>query len=95
MKNAKKLNTNIVGPPRPGFKWGDIQEAVGKSIESIDFGEEKSSPLKHESEAIIFHFTDGTSMSIVIGSNASNLIGSKVSKASDVHTDIMIFWDTN
>ena len=87
------LFPEFAGPPRPEYKLGEIKQAEGKTIQSIEFGEEPIHPDKHQSEGIIIHFTDGTSMTIRVGSNASNLSYEFDGLApKDVHTDLMIFW---
>ena len=66
---------------------------VEKIIERIEFGEKEFHKDLHLSEAMNIFFTDGTSITIQIGSNAFN-IGSKYENISpsDIHTYIMIFW---
>jgi hypothetical protein len=80
-------------PPRPEFKLFEAQKMVGKTIERIEFGEKEFDKNLHLSEAINLFFTDGTSTTIQIGSNASN-ISDKYDNISpsNIHTDIMIFW---
>jgi hypothetical protein len=46
----------------------------------------------HEAEALVFHFTDGTALSIEIGSNARDLSASRDLTPPDVHADLMPFW---
>jgi len=70
-----------------------VTKAEGKTIEKIEYGKQQSSPKSHKSEGLIFHFTDGTSMSVIIGSNAQNLSSDHEDiKPNDVHTDLMFFW---
>ena len=83
----------LVGPPRPEFKLDDLRQAEGKTIQSVEFGEEASHPDVHESEAIVLHFTDGSALCIRVGSNASNLaIDLAGLSPPDFHTDLMVFW---
>ena len=92
--DAKDQNPTIVGPPRPDLKTERIEKAVGKTIAAVEYGAEASLPeWKHEGEAMVLHFTDGTALSIEIGSNAKNL-GSKHPglKPGDVHTDLVPMW---
>ena len=87
------LFPKFVGPPQPEFKLEKIKRAEGKTIESIDFGVEPIHPDKHQSEGIVIHFVDGSSMAIVVGSNAMNLSTQfKGLKPEDVSTDLMIIW---
>jgi hypothetical protein len=46
----------------------------------------------HEAEAVVFHFTDGTALSIEIGSNARDLSASRDLTPPDVHVDLLPFW---
>jgi hypothetical protein len=92
-EDSLHLFPNIVKPPRPDFKFADIQKAVGKTIKSIEFGAEEEHKEVHEREAIIFHFEDGTSMTIRVGSNAQNIHYQYENiKANEFSTDLMIFW---
>ena len=70
-----------------------VRKSEGKTIETIEYGKQESTPSSHESEGLIIHFTDGTSMSVIIGSNAQNLSSDHEDiKPNDVHTDLMFFW---
>jgi hypothetical protein len=46
----------------------------------------------HAAEAVVFHFTDGTALSIEIGSNARDLSTSRDLTPPQVHTDLRPFW---
>jgi hypothetical protein len=46
----------------------------------------------HAAEAVVFHFTDGTALSIEIGSNARDLSTTRDLTPPDVHTDLRPFW---
>jgi len=92
-EDSLHLFPNIIKPPRPDFKFADIQKAVGKTIKSIEFGEEQKHEEVHEREAIIFHFKDGTSMTVKVGSNAQNIHHKyRNIKPNEFSTDLMIFW---
>ncbi|WP_276166655.1 hypothetical protein [Zobellia alginiliquefaciens] len=80
-------------PPRPEFKLEEALKMKGKTIESIEFGETKFHKDVHAGEGINIYFTDGTAVSLQIGSNAYN-IASKYNEINppDIHTDIMLFW---
>lgn len=83
----------IVGPPRPEFKLAELEQARGKTIQSVEFGEVAAHPDTHESEGIVLHFTDGSSMCIHVASNAMNLCQDfKGLSPQDVHTHLMVFW---
>ena len=92
-EDSLRLFPNIAKPPRPVFKFADIQKAVGKTIKSIEFGEIEEYEKAHQSEAIIFHFEDGTSMTVIVGSNALNIHHKYENiKPNEFSTDLMIFW---
>lgn len=80
-------------PPRPEFKLGEALKMKGKTIENIEFGETKFHKDVHAGEGINIYFTDGTAVSLQIGSNAYNIASDhdKI-KPPDIHTDIMLFW---
>ncbi|MGE0682808.1 MAG: hypothetical protein AB7P69_18140 [Candidatus Binatia bacterium] len=81
------------GPPLPEIKRTELQRAIGKTIQSVEFGEVDTPLGAHQSEAIILHFKDGSSMAIRVGSNAINLADKFPElKPEDVYTDLMIFW---
>lgn len=80
------LRTNV---PRPEFKLGDLQRAVGKTIVGVEFGEEEAIEDAHQAEAIIIHFSDGQSLSITVGSNVVNV---GIEDPSELETDLMVHW---
>ena len=83
----------IVGPPEPHDKMDTIQHAVGKTVDSVEFGRAERHEGVHHSEVIVLHFIDGTSLSIAVGSNASNLSGEDSGLSpEDFRTDLMVFW---
>lgn len=87
------LFPKFIGPPRPGFKMDELKKAEGKTIKSVEFGEEAERQGVHGSEGMIIHFTDGSSMTILVGSNASNLAHKfKSMKPEEFQTDLMVFW---
>jgi len=92
-EDSLRLFPGIIAPPRPESKNDDIKKAVGKKIKSIEFGEVKECEDVHESEAIIFHFDDDTSMAVIVGSNAQNVqFQNENITPNEFHTDLMIFW---
>jgi hypothetical protein len=89
----KHLFPKLVGPPRPELKAVELQKAVGKQITRIEFGEQENTAGIHQAEAIVLHFSDGSAMAILVGSNACNLADEIPElKASDFSTDLMVFW---
>jgi len=71
----------------------EVKKTEGKTISKIEYGKRESNPKLHESEGLIIHFTDGTSMSILVYSNAQNLASEhKGLKPNDVHTDLNFYW---
>jgi hypothetical protein len=84
------LKTNL---PRPESKMASLQRTIGKTIERVEWGEENNPPSIHQAESIILHFTDGTSMGIVIGSNVTNLgLGGTKKNPCPLSTDLMVAW---
>src|SRR5215211_2685593 len=82
----------IIGPPNLEDKLQTVLEAVGKTIAAIEYGEVESRRGMHAAEAVVFHFTDGTALSIEIGSNARDLSAYRDLTPPDVHTDLRPFW---
>lgn len=79
--------------PRPEFKLADLRRAIGKTIERVEWGEEDNPPDIHQAESIILHFSDGTSMGIIIGSNVMNIgLGGTKKKPCPLSTDLMVAW---
>ena len=88
-----RMFPKLSGPPRPEFKLGELERAVGKTISHVKFGEEHFREGVHRSEAMVFHFTDGTAMAILVGSNAKNLAHKFPGlKAEQISVDLMVFW---
>lgn len=93
MTSESDRGPEIVGPPMPEHKAQDLEKAVGKTIAAVEFGVESPLPeWRHESEAMVLHFTDGTALSILVGSNAKNLSYDYSLSPEDVHTDLMPIW---
>lgn len=83
----------FIGPARPEEKMGYLAAAIGKTISKIEFGEKQTHPEVHRAEAIVLHFTDGTALSITVGSNAQNLASNFPGlKPKMFSTDLMVFW---
>jgi hypothetical protein len=70
---------------------GYLENIIGKTVASCEYGFDKPFHSDaHEGEIIVLHFTDGSSLSIQIGSNAMNLAEKhKRLKARDVHADLI------
>lgn len=87
------LFPKFLGPPRPEFKLGELRKAEGKTIQSVEFGEVEDYPGARNSEGMVFHFTDGSSMAIRIGSNAENVASAHEGlEPQEFHKDLMVFW---
>ena len=82
----------IIGPPSPENKLQTVLAAVGKTVAAIEYGEVESRQGMHEAEAIVFHFTDDTALSIEIGSNARDLSATRDLTPPDVRADLRPFW---
>lgn len=81
----------IVNPPVPPDKALELTKAIGKTIASVEFGQEEPISGGHGSEAVAIYFTDGTSMAIVTGSNAGSSIDI-LTKADDVAVALTVVW---
>ncbi len=79
--------------PTPECKYDNAQKMIGKQISRVEFGEVEFDEGLHSREAIIIHFEDGSAMSIRVGSNVNNIIGScEKLRPSDFDTDLMLTW---
>ena len=76
-----------VAPPQPASKLDETRQAEGRTVQWIDFGFEKAIHRAPGGEGMTIHFTDGSHLKLVIGSNASN-----IGVADQLHTDIMVFF---
>jgi hypothetical protein len=87
-------NPKITGPPINEFKAEALNQAVGKTIAAVEYGAVEGYPgWVHEGEAIVLHFTDGTALSIEIGSNVRNLVARHPDlEPEDFHTDLIPMW---
>lgn len=82
------LFPQFIGPPRPESKLNDLRQAQGKTIQDVEFGE-----VEGNSESMVLHFADGTSLAIEVGSNARELaLDLEGLDAKDFETDLMVFW---
>ncbi len=76
--------TTYNGAPEPRTKLDHTRRAEGRTVDWIDYGFEKR---VRSAEGMCIHFTDGASLKLVVGSNASN-----IGVERDLHTDIMVFF---
>ena len=91
--NSLSIFPKFQKPARPQMKIPLAQQMVGKTIEKVEFGERDSYKEAHEAEGLNIYFTDGTAISVQIGSNSANIASDYEDlSASDFHTDIMLFW---
>jgi hypothetical protein len=73
---------------------GALEKCKGKTISDWEFGSVNLGPECHMSERIILHFTDGSKVTIDIGSNAWNLAHDhKGMKPSDMHADLLAMYE--
>lgn len=86
-----------IGPPQIEDTAEEIRKAEGKTIREIEFGEVVDHPFSenvHRSEAMVLRFTDGTALTLWIGSNAWNLAEEFQGLApSDFDTNFIPEWD--
>ena len=83
----KTLHTTIAAQ---SVTYHSIEKCKGKTIEDFEFGSVNLGPECHMSERAIIYFTDGSSLTIDIGSNAFNLETQFTGlKASDVSVDLI------
>jgi hypothetical protein len=61
---------------------------VDKTVASVDIGHRRKIPNVHQSELIVIHFTDGTSLAIDTGSNAANISD----QPEKFRTDFVLKW---
>jgi hypothetical protein len=90
---AKKQLPIIARPSQPHFSIVNANRMEGKTVERVEYGFREDLEGVHGSEAMIFHFTDGSIMSIDTGSNAFNLACVKSDlNPEDFHVDFRIHW---
>ncbi len=88
-----KIDQNPDRAPMENYSINQIQRAVGKTIERVEFGFEERIQEVHESEVIILHFTDGSVLGISTGSNSVNLSSEYQGlQPEDFHVDFMLHW---
>lgn len=82
----------IVRPPEPEEKAAELTKAVGKTVASVEFGKEQLSSGRHQGEAMIIYFTDGSSAAIMTGCNVNDFADKSAIKADEVSIDLSVVW---
>ena len=90
---SRNYMPSIDRPAAANYSICRIDEAVGKTVERVEYGFRKSIEGVHESEAILLHFSDGSVLGIDTGSNAGNVAdeGNGL-KPEDFHVDFHLQW---
>ncbi len=92
-QEAKAYLPRIDQPPMAHFSIAQLPTIQGKTVARVEFGFRQPIEGVHQSEAIILHFTDGSSLGIDTGSNAGNLASEHDGlQAEDFHVDFMLQW---
>lgn len=92
-QEAKAYLPRIDRPPQAHCSIAQLATIEGKTVKRVEFGFRESIEGVHQSEAIILHFTDGSSLGIDTGSNAGNLASEHEGfHAEDLHVDFMLKW---
>jgi hypothetical protein len=91
-RQAISIFPEIVGAPASPEMMSTLHAMVGRRITSVEFGPERVREYLHQSEAMVFHFEDGTALSVSISSNAQNLASDfRGLKPTDVHASLLLF----
>lgn len=92
-QEAKTYLPRIDRLPEPNYSITQLPAIIGKTVARVEFGSLQPREGVHQSEAIILHFTDGSSLGIDTGSNAGNLASEHEGlQAEDFHVDFMLQW---
>lgn len=92
-QEAKRYLPHIDRPPEPHYSIAQLPAIQGKTVAQVEFGFREPIDGLHQSEAMILHFTDGSSLGIDTGSNAGNLAMEREGlQPEDVHVDFMLQW---
>jgi hypothetical protein len=91
-QTAKQGLPVIDAPPQANYSICQISSIEGKTVASVQYGFKKRTPGVHLSEAMILHFTDGSTLGIYTGSNAYNLAIDHGLDPEDFHVDFMLQW---
>ena len=88
MSDPKRVPPKAASPPEGHYSINKALQMVGKTVASVEIGHRRQIPKVHQSELIVIHFTDGTSLAIDTGSTAANISA----KPQEFHTDFMLEW---
>ncbi len=92
-QTAKQGLPEIAAPPEAHYSICQIAQIVGKTVARVEYGFQKERPRVHQSEAIVLHFTDGSTLGIHTGSNAGNLaLDHEGLSAEEFHVDFILQW---
>lgn len=92
-QSAKQGLPEIAAPPEAHYSICQLPRIVGKTVAKVEYGFQKAHPRVHQSEAMILHFTDGSTLGIHTGSNAGNLAHDHEGLAPDeFHVDFILQW---
>jgi len=90
---AKKWLPTISARAEPHCSINQIRDAVGKTIDRVEYGLRPEKEQCHQSEVIVIHFTDGSILGIETGSNSGNLATERNGlRPNDFHADFMLHW---
>ncbi len=90
---AKLALPKITRQAEKRYSICQIDAIVGKTVDHVEYGFREDIDDVHQSEAMILHFTDGSTLGIDTGSNAENLSGEKRKiKPSDFRVDFSLHW---
>ena len=92
-QSAKRLLPTIVAPPEAHYSITQLPRIVGKTVKSVEYGSRSKLAKLHHSEALILHFTDGSSLGIDTGSNVVNLSHDHEGlDPEELHVDLILQW---
>ena len=92
-QTAKRGLPKITKPPEPHYSIGQLPQIIGKTVERVEYGFREDHQGLHQSEAMILHFTDGSSLGIDTGSNVGNLTDQHDGLTSEeFHVDFILQW---
>lgn len=80
----------IEADAEPHYSINHVSRMIGKTIDKVEYGSRHHIDGVHQSEAVIFHFTDGSMMSLDTGSNASQVLDD--GRAEDFHVNFHVHW---
>lgn len=92
-QEAKVSLPRIDRPPEPNYSITQLPTIKGKTVERVEFGFRQTIEGIYQSEAIILHFTDGSSLGIDTGSNATDIASDYEGlRAEDFRVDFVLQW---